>query len=121
MKSLLLRSVATLVTLLAWTGSAHAEAAPQEPGFGSFVPLVLIMVIFYFLLIRPQQKKLKEHSETIKALKKGDKVITAGGIYGTITDVQEKEVAVKIAEGVVVKVKNDTIAGLANNNSDKDS
>jgi len=121
MKSLLHRLAAILVTVLALTGTAHAEGAPQEAGFGSFVPLLLIMVIFYFLLIRPQQKKLKEHSETIKALKKGDKVITGGGIYGTVTDVQEKEISVKIAEGVVVKVKNDTIAGLVNNKSDKDS
>ena len=121
MKSLLHRATASLALLLAWTGPAHAEAAPQEAGFGSFVPLILIMVIFYFLLIRPQQKKLKEHADTIKTLKKGDKVITGGGIYGTVTDVQEKEIAVKIAEGVVIKVKNDTIAGLVNNKNDKDS
>ena len=120
MKSLLHRLAATLLTVLALTGTAHAEAQ-QEAGFGSFVPLILIMVIFYFLLIRPQQKKLKEHADTIKTLKKGDKVITGGGIYGTVTDVQEKEIAVKIAEGVVVKVKSDTISGLANNNKSDDS
>lgn len=111
MKSLLYRSATSLVAVMALVPPAHAQADPQGAGgFASFVPLLLIMVIFYFLLIRPQQKKIKEHRETIEALKKGDKIITGGGIYGTITDVQENEIAVKIAEGVVIKVKNDTIS-----------
>ena len=114
MKSLLHRSAASLAAMMALATPAYAQAPQEAGGFASFVPLLLIMVIFYFLLIRPQQKKIKEHRDTIGALKKGDKVITGGGIYGVITDVQETEIAVKIAEGVVVKVKNDTIVGLAN-------
>lgn len=112
MRPLLNRTAVALAAVMAFITPAHAEAAPQEAGFASFIPLLLIMVIFYFLLIRPQQKKIREHRETIAALKKGDRVITGGGIYGTITDVQENEIAVKIADGVVVKVKNDSITGV---------
>jgi len=71
------------------------------------------MVIFYFLLIRPQQKRVKEHRNVIESLKKGDKVITGGGFYGTVTDVKEDFMKVEIAEGVKVKVKRDTIVGLS--------
>jgi len=68
-------------------------------------------VIFYFLLIRPQQKKLKEHKAMVEATKKGDKVITGGGILGKVTDVKDDIVTVEIADGVRIKVKRDTIIG----------
>jgi preprotein translocase subunit YajC len=86
--------------------------APGQPGgggqgagglFGSLVPLILIFVIFYFLLIRPQQKKAKEHRRMIENLKKGDKIITSGGVYGVIEAVGNNTVTVKIAENVRVK------------------
>lgn len=112
MKSLLTRSIASIAAAAAFITPAFAEAgAPEGGGFGSLIPLVLIMVIFYFLLIRPQQKKVKEHSNTVNALKKGDKVLTGGGIFATVTDVQQDSLTVKIAEGVTIKVKKDTIAG----------
>ncbi len=90
-----------------------ADAAPTGAGIISLAPLLLIVVIFYFLLIRPQQKRLKEHRSLIGELKKGDKIITAGGLYGTVQDVSEKTLKVDIANGVRVRVKRDTITGLA--------
>lgn len=84
-------------------------------GFASLIPLVLIMVIFWVLLIRPQQKRMKAHGELIKGLKKGDKVVTAGGVFGQITDVKEKYVVVEVAEGVRLKVKQDTILNVQEN------
>jgi preprotein translocase subunit YajC len=90
---------------------AHAEAA-SGGGFTSLIPLILIMVIFWVLLIRPQQKRMKEHAELIKELKKGDKVITGGGIYGRITNVKDGVAMVEIADGVIIKAKQDTIVGL---------
>tara|TARA_R110000787_G_scaffold37246_8_gene94879 strand:+ start:972 stop:1355 length:384 start_codon:yes stop_codon:yes gene_type:complete len=85
---------------------AYAQAAGG--GFGgmeSLLPLVLIFVVFYFLLIRPQQKKQKEHRAMLEALHRGDRVVTAGGIMGTITKVQsESELIVEIADGVKVRV-----------------
>jgi preprotein translocase subunit YajC len=113
MKSLFTLSIASIVAAITFIAPAHAEAgAPEGGGFASLIPLVLIMVIFYFLLIRPQQKKVKDHKNTVNALKKGDKVLTGGGIFATVTDVQEDSLTVKIAEGVTVKVKKDTISGI---------
>jgi len=112
MKSLFTLSIASIAAAMAFITPAHAEAAPEGGGFASLIPLVLIMVIFYFLLIRPQQKKVKEHRNTVEALKKGDKVLTGGGIFATVTDVQEDVLTVKVAEGVTIKVKKDTVAGV---------
>ncbi|MBI5328730.1 MAG: preprotein translocase subunit YajC [Deltaproteobacteria bacterium] len=70
----------------------------------SFAPLVILFVIFYFLLIRPQQKKAKEHRDMISKLEKGDVIVTSGGIHGTITGVAEDAATVEIAENVRVKV-----------------
>ena len=77
----------------------------EGSGIGQFVPLILIFVIFYFFLIRPQQKKAKEHKAMIESLKKGDKIVTSGGITGTITRVVDTDkVEVEIAENVTVTV-----------------
>ena len=73
-------------------------------GFESLLPLVLIFVVFYFLLIRPQQKKQKQHREMLEALRRGDRIVTAGGIVGTITKANETELTVEIAEEVKVRV-----------------
>src|SRR5262245_29501290 len=71
------------------------DAPPPEAGMGmSFVPLVLIFFIMYFLLIRPQQKRLKQHQDLVAALKKGDRIVTGGGIIGTITKFEGDDVAV---------------------------
>ena len=79
--------------------------------FGQFVPLILIFVIMYFLLIRPQQKKVKEHQSMIAALRRGDEIVTAGGLIGKITKVKDDaEVEVELATGLKVRVVRATIA-----------
>jgi len=100
-----------LVTLPVNLALAAGETGGGD-GFASLIPLILIMVIFYFLLIRPQQKRLKTHGEMIKNLKKGDKVITGGGLFATVIDVKEQHLKVEIADGVRVKVKQDTILNI---------
>ncbi len=90
-----------------------AGGAPAGQGLASFVPLILVILIFYFLLIRPQQKRMKAHQTMISELKKGDRVVTAGGIIGKVTDVDEDTLKVEIADKVRVTVKRDTIASLA--------
>lgn len=92
------------------TGAAGAGSA-----FASFVPLVLIFAIMYFLLIRPQQKKVKEHRAMVEALRRGDQVVTAGGIVGKVVKVGEDGIVeVEIAEGVKVKVVRQTITQVMN-------
>ena len=77
----------------------------DSAGIGQFIPLILIFVIFYFFLIRPQQKKVKEHRAMVENLKKGDKVVTSGGITGVITRVIDNDkVEVEIAENIKVEV-----------------
>ncbi len=90
--------------------AAPTGGTPQG-GIISFVPLILIFVVFYFLLIRPQQKKAKEHQNFIANLKKGDKVVTSGGIHGEITGLTDKVITVEIAENVRVKVSRQYILG----------
>ena len=76
-----------------------------------FIPLILIFAIMYFLLIRPQQKKMKEHQNMVEALRRGDRVVTQGGIVGKVTKVKEgNEIEVEIADGVKVNVIKTTIA-----------
>ena len=77
----------------------------EGAGIGQFIPLILIFVIFYFFLIRPQQKKVKEHKTMVENLKRGDKVITSGGITGTIERlIDNDKVEVEIAENIKVEV-----------------
>lgn len=92
-------------------GQSGGQAA-QGGGFAAFVPLILMFVIFYFLLIRPQQKKAKEHQNMINNLKKGDRVITSGGIHGTITSLDETTISLEIAEKVKIKVNRGNIGAL---------
>ena len=89
----------------------------EGSGIGQFIPLILKFVIFYFFLIRPQQKKVKEHKAMVEGLKRGDKVVTSGGITGTITRVVDNDkVEVEIADNVTVEVVRTTgIQSLANN------
>ena len=89
----------------------------QSSGIGQFIPLILICVIFYFFLIRPQQKKVKEHKAMVESLKKGDKIVTSGGITGTISRVIDNDkVEVEIADNVTVEVVRGTgIQSLMNN------
>jgi preprotein translocase subunit YajC len=91
---------------------AYAQAAGGEPSFlVSLLPLILIFIVFWFLLIRPQQKRMREHREMVQATKKGDKVITSGGIYGTVARVvDDNSLEVEIAPNVKVKLARPTIS-----------
>lgn len=89
---------------------AQAAAPGGAAAFGQFLPLILIFVIMYFFLIRPQQKKMKEHRAMVEALRRGDQVVTQGGIVGKVAKVHEDGMLdVEIAEGVKVKVLRNTI------------
>jgi preprotein translocase subunit YajC len=82
---------------------------------GQFIPLILIFVIMYFLLIRPQQKKLKDHQAMVAALRRGDQVVTQGGLIGKVSKVKdEDEIEVDLADGVRVRVVKSTIAQVLN-------
>lgn len=105
--------ITSIIAAMAFINPAFAADAGGSGGFASLIPLVLIMVIFYFLLIRPQQKKLKEHRNLVNEIKKGDTIVTSGGLYGKIIDVKDDVLKIEIADGVRVNVKRDTIAGLA--------
>ena len=88
----------------------------MDSGIGQFIPLILIFVIFYFFLIRPQQKKVKEHKAMVENLKRGDKVVTSGGIVGTVERIIDNDkVEIQIAENINVEVVRATgIQGLIN-------
>ncbi|RKY82579.1 preprotein translocase subunit YajC [candidate division KSB1 bacterium] len=92
-------------------GQSGANAQQSNPLLG-FLPLVLILVIMYFLMLRPQAKKQKEHREMLSKLEKGDKVVTAGGIFGTIAGIKEKEntVILKVADNVKIEITRSSIA-----------
>lgn len=95
--------------------TAWAQAGGGGGGdiFTAMLPLVLIFAVFYFLLIRPQQKKVKTHQAMIGSLKRGDKIITGGGIHGTVTKIlDDAECMVEIAEGVRIKIARGTITAL---------
>lgn len=92
-------------------GGAEAAAGGME-GFKTFIPLILMFVIFYFLLIRPQQKKQKEHKALMAGLKRGDDIITAGGIMGRITNVADTVVTIEVAEKVRIKVSRGQITSV---------
>jgi preprotein translocase subunit YajC len=93
---------------------AMAQAAPATQGnpIASFLPLILLFVVFYFPLIRPQQKKAKEHKQMIEALKKGDEIVTQGGIIGKVTDLGETYLTVEVAKGVEIKLQNHAVAAV---------
>jgi len=99
-----------------WIGEAFAMTGGGEGGGGSLItslmPLALIFVIMYLLIIRPQQKKQKDHQRMIDSLKKGDKIVTNGGVHGTIMGVKERDqtLLVKIAENVKIEVSRSAVA-----------
>lgn len=103
-----------MLAAVAYAMGAPGGAGGQQPGmFQSMLPLIIIFAIFYFLLIRPQQKKAKEHKAVLEGLKKGDKVITNGGIYGEVFSLTSDTVTLIVAENVRIKVARSYIAGLA--------
>ncbi len=96
---------------------AYAMGSQPTSGQGgqimAFLPLILLFAVFYFLLIRPQQKRARTHKQFIENLKKGDKVVTSGGMYGTITGVTDDSVTIEVAEKVRVRVLKSAIADYA--------
>ena len=127
------RLILSLSLLCGGAGQSFAQAAAPQAGdaFSSFIPLIVIFGIFYFLVIRPQQKQAKQHREMIASLKAGTRVITSGGIHGRITKAEEKDnfVTLEIAENVRVKLLRANIAAnldstpepRKNNKGDKDA
>ena len=94
---------------------AHAQAAGAPPpggGLLTFLPLVLMLAVFYFLMIRPQQKRMKEHREMVGALKKGDEVVTNGGLGGTVTKVGDAYLSLRVADNVEVNVQKTAVSAL---------
>jgi preprotein translocase subunit YajC len=92
---------------------AYAQAAGggAAGGLAGFIPIILIFAIMYFLMIRPQQKKMKEHAAMVAALRRGDQIITQGGLFGKVTKVKDdNELEVELAEGVKVRVVRSTVA-----------
>lgn len=105
----------TAQLLIGQAGDSAGAAAPADgltQGIMSFMPLILIFVIFYFLLIRPQQKKQQQHQQMLQNLKRGDRIITTGGLYGTIESLDEKTIQLKIANQVKVKLSRSAISGV---------
>ncbi|HEY0702924.1 MAG TPA: preprotein translocase subunit YajC [Candidatus Acidoferrales bacterium] len=98
--------------LLSGLLSLMVQAPGQPGGIALFLPLILIMVIFYFLMILPAQRKQKKVTEMLTSLKNGDKVITNGGIYGTIVGLEPDAVQLRVADQVKMKIARSAIAGL---------
>lgn len=89
---------------------AQGAAPPASDPWLSMLPLVIIFVVFYFLLIRPQQKRQKEHKEMVAKVAVGDEVVTGGGVLGKVTEVGESFVHIEIADGVLIKAQRHTIS-----------
>ena len=98
--------------MLISTAYAQAASAPAQQGFDimGLLPMVAILVLFYFMLIRPQQKRAKETKAMLDALQKGDEVVTAGGVVGRITKISENYVGVEIAENVEINVQRPAVS-----------
>ena len=105
--------------------SAQAQEAGSAAGGASVLsgvlPLILMLGVFYFLLIRPQQKKLKDHKNMVAALRRGDKIVTSGGIFGTIAKVNEEYVQVDIGKDVQIKLDKNSISVVLTRSEPADS
>ena len=92
--------------------SAYAQDAGTQGGLLSFLPLIVIFVVFYFLLIRPQMKRTKEHKTLVAALAVGDEVVTTGGLLGKVTNVGESFVTLEVADNMKIKLQKHAVAGV---------
>ena len=99
---------------------AQDAAAPAGGGFGMFVPMILIMVMFYFILIRPQRKAQKAQEEMRKSVRVGDKVVTIGGAHGIVSGLTDKTVSVKVADGLSIKFDRSAIATVTDSKAAKE-
>ncbi len=93
-----------MLVAIAYAAEGGGGAGAAQSPFGAFVPLILIFAIFYFLLIRPQQKKAKEHTSSLETMKTGDEVLTSGGIFGKVVKIDGDRVVVEIADKVKVTI-----------------
>ena len=110
-----------LMESLAWAeGTGGAAAGGGAGGFLSLIPFLLIFVIFYFLLIRPQQQKQEQQQTLLDAIKKGDKVVTTSGIWGTITNLGKDTVTLQIADNTKIKMQRENISRLRTEDEDKE-
>ena len=106
---------ALLMVLVLAGGCLPGEAPTGDGGTNQWTPiifLVMIFGIFYFLMIRPQRKKQKEHQQMVEELKRGDRIITAGGIYGQIVSIGEDNVVIKVESGMTMRVARGSVAGI---------
>ncbi|MBN2035240.1 MAG: preprotein translocase subunit YajC [Chitinispirillaceae bacterium] len=118
MRSTILRFFITLtpVMLIAIPVFAEKQQQPGMGGLGSLLPMLLFMfLIIYFLMIRPEQRKQKERQKLLASLKKGDRVMTAAGIFGTVGNVKDNSVMVKVAENTVVEFSKNAVTAVLNN------
>ncbi|RMH06068.1 MAG: preprotein translocase subunit YajC [Nitrospirae bacterium] len=104
---MILKGAASIVWAQGTSGGTNGAAT-----FLSLIPFILIFVIFYFLLVLPQQRRQKEHKKMLEALKKGDKIITSSGIWGTITNLDKDTATVQIADNTKIKIQRENIARL---------
>jgi preprotein translocase subunit YajC len=100
------------MSLLISDAHAQAAGAPAGAGYSQYLIIIVFVAVFYFLLIRPQQKRAKEHQALLSKLASGDEVITAGGVLGRVTDVDDSFVTVEIANGVRIKVQKSQVTQL---------
>lgn len=98
-----------------------AQQAQQQPSLAGFLPLIIIFVIFYFLMIRPQSKRMKDHKAMVAALSKGDEIVTNGGMLGKITEVGDSFLTVEVSNGVALKIQRDMVASLMPKGTIKDA
>jgi len=91
---------------------AQPSGGGNQNAMAAFIPIILIVVVFYFLLIRPQQKRTKQHRSMAEALKAGDKVVTVGGIRGTVAGVDQQTVILRVADNVKITINKSAIAGI---------
>ncbi|AKL97929.1 preprotein translocase subunit YajC [Endomicrobium proavitum] len=108
------KSIFSAVLVLVFAASAFAQGEAAQGGLfgggmGGLLPLILIFVFFYLFLLRPQQKKAKEHAKLLNALKKDDRVITSGGVYATVVSVKGNIIEAKIADGVNIQIAKQSI------------
>ena len=112
-----------LMESIAWAEGTGGGGSPASSGAGgilSLIPFLLIFIIFYFLMIRPQQKKQKQLQTLLDALKKGDKVVTTSGIWGTITNMGKETVTLQIADNTKIKMQRDNVARVRGEDEDKE-
>jgi preprotein translocase subunit YajC len=112
-----------LMESIVWAQEAGGGSAAAPNGAGgilSLVPFLLIFIIFYFLLIRPQQQKQKQQRALLDALKKGDKVVTTSGIWGTITNLGKETITLQIADNTKIKMQRDNISRVRGEDDEKD-